>query len=847
MAAIGSAVGLGNLWRFPAQAFQNGGGAFFIPYFIALISAGFPLMIVEYAIGQKYQGGAPQALAAVTRKFRWVGWFALLVGSVIVVYYVVVMAYAWHYCAGSFSVAWARPTSHLEWEAKSFGAIQLARTPAANVKPCLVAEDVEDYERFLEAQSAVLEASRLPVFIGQSLQQRRAEEKGAPPSKRMWFVVIPDDQVEGLPLGLVRAGQFRVCALAPDEGARQRLTDIQLGKAEADRIPVFTRQGLEERRQSENAKPVAERTFFVADDQSVQISAMVIPAERMKLCLVAPDEQALPRLKSLQEGKPADERLPVFTRTEFEERVAEEECKPKGERTHYLTLDANVGKYFSEKVLGGFHAGLWAQQETVRTLHRLAETPGTPEAAAQAMRETADEIEDALQPQRDRIFKLSPNLVIGAAITWLLIFLIIFKGVRNVGRVVMLTVPLPVILILVMIVRGVTLPGAGTGLLYYLRPNWEMLTDPSVWIHAYGQIFFSLSLGFGILIAYASYMPEESDVANSALITCFGNCVTSFLAGLAVFSVLGYLAYLQNAAVKDVVAGGPGLVFVTYPVALAEMPMAKWGVATLSLLFFVCLVTLGIDSAFSLVEGILTGFGDRFRSISRPVLTGILCAIGLCGSLFICTRSGLMWLDIMDNWMSNYGLALVGLLECIAVGYFFHLDELKDYINRHSEVKVHYWFDAFIKFVTPAILIVLLGRQFLGDISAVYGGYDKILRHAVTGAGWGVFLTIFVLSLWLGRNWRALIWTAAGAITCVVAFFYFRLAVPSAEPSDLIAPAVMASVGVVLLFGGLLTGIYIAVKTHHMAGISLEAVHPPEGEAPSPSSEASEGESRGEE
>ncbi len=73
MAAIGSAVGLGNLWRFPAIAFRSGGGAFFIPYFVALITAGIPLMIVEYAIGQKFQGGAPKAMAAITKKFRWVG------------------------------------------------------------------------------------------------------------------------------------------------------------------------------------------------------------------------------------------------------------------------------------------------------------------------------------------------------------------------------------------------------------------------------------------------------------------------------------------------------------------------------------------------------------------------------------------------------------------------------------------------------------------------------------------------------------------------------------------------------------------------------------------------------
>ena len=109
MAAVGSAVGLGNLWRFPMVAFRNGGGAFFIPYFVALITAGIPLMIVEYAIGQRFQGGAPKALAAVTSKFRWVGWFALLVGCTITLYYVVVMAYACHYARQRAMARYARP------------------------------------------------------------------------------------------------------------------------------------------------------------------------------------------------------------------------------------------------------------------------------------------------------------------------------------------------------------------------------------------------------------------------------------------------------------------------------------------------------------------------------------------------------------------------------------------------------------------------------------------------------------------------------------------------------------------------------------------------------------------
>ncbi|MFW6456727.1 MAG: hypothetical protein ACOC0A_00375 [Planctomycetota bacterium] len=676
MAAIGSAVGLGNLWRFPAQAFQNGGGAFFIPYFIALITAGFPLVIVEYALGQRYQGGAPKALAAVTRKFKWVGWMALFVGSVIVVYYVVVMGYAWHYSVGALNMAWTQPTSYVEMSEGTNGK-----------------EATEVYR--------------------------------------------------------VTADQVVVCLNAPTEEAEERIEQAQLEKTETNRLPVFTPEQLEEKR-------------------------------------------------------------------------AEEQNKPRSERTYYVTLGENVNNYFYENVLGGFHPGVWGKQKAVRALEKNASGVG-PEAEAAAAK--AKQLRQEIKPYRDDIFDLNPTLVIGTALTWLLIFLIIFRGVKNVGKVVMWSVPIPVILILIMVVRGMTLPGAATGLVYYLKPEWTMLKDPSVWTHAYGQIFFSLTLGFGVLIAYASYMPEESDVTNSALITSFGNCVTSFIAGLAVFSVIGYMAYVQGTDVESLAEqgiAGPGLVFVTYPIALAKMPMGMLATSMLSLLFFLCLVTLGIDSAFSLVEGIVTGFLDHTKRFSKPVLTALFCVMGFIGSLFICTTGGLMWLDILDNWMSNYGLVLVGLLECVAVGYFFHISDLKEYINEHSEIKVHHWFDVFIKFVTPAVLIILLGQQFLQDIASPYEGYDAIFRQAINLGGWGVFFLIFVLSLLAARSWRILIWTVSVLVVTTLSYLYFYLALPVSDHGSITAAAFMCGIAISLLLGGLVSGIHIARKTHHMAGLSLE-------------------------
>jgi hypothetical protein len=174
--------------------------------------------------------------------------------------------------------------------------------------------------------------------------------------------------------------------------------------------------------------------------------------------------------------------------------------------------------------------------------------------------------------------------------------------------------------------------------------------------------------------------------------------------------------------------------------------------------------------------------------------------------------------------MNNYGLPLVGLLECIAVGYFFHLRELKDYINEHSEIKVHNWFDAFIKFITPAILVYLLAQQFLTDVAQVYGGYDLILDHSVTLAGWGWYAFLICAALFLARDRKALFGVLAAAILFGLILFYFRAtaADPDLALEQMVAAAVMAAIAATILFGGLAVCISIARRTHHMAGLSLE-------------------------
>ncbi len=111
LAAVGSAIGLGNIWRFPYMAYENGGGAFFIPYLFAMITAGIPFMIMEFGMGHKYRGSAPRTFAKLNQKYEWLGWFQVMIAAVIAVYYVAVIGWAISYFSMSFSQSWGQDTN----------------------------------------------------------------------------------------------------------------------------------------------------------------------------------------------------------------------------------------------------------------------------------------------------------------------------------------------------------------------------------------------------------------------------------------------------------------------------------------------------------------------------------------------------------------------------------------------------------------------------------------------------------------------------------------------------------------------------------------------------------------
>lgn len=452
-AAIGSAIGLGNVWRFPYLTYEYGGGAFLIPYIIGLFVLGIPWMMMEFGMGRYFQRSAPGVFEGIGKKWEWLGWWPVWVAFLIVTYYTVVIAWSLRYVISSFTVAWG------------------------------------------------------------------------------------------------------------------------IGKA-----------GIE-----------------------------------------------------------------------------------------------GAAPYFFEQVL------------------RLSDGPGMLGAP------------------------VGPILGL-LAIIWVILFFIMFRGARVIGKVSIWMVILPWVLLAVLVVRGLTLPGAVDGLNYYLAPNLADLGNVEVWFAAFSQIAFSLSLGMAGMFAYGSFIAKKADVSNNAFITSFSDTATAFFAGFAVFSIVGFIMQALNITIDKVAVKSLGLAFVTYPVAVSMMPGAN---AFVGVLFFLCLFFLGVTSAYFLAYGgIISPLMDKF-GLGRVKTTIAVCVVAFLVGILFTTSGGLYWLDIVDRAVSFYGLLITGALACLVVGWGFGAQKLREHVNETSDIKVGAWWDWMVKIIVPAgLLFVAIYGGFRNDIPKPYEGYQ---------------------------------------------------------------------------------------------------------------------------
>uniref|UniRef100_A0A915HXV3 Sodium-dependent serotonin transporter n=1 Tax=Romanomermis culicivorax TaxID=13658 RepID=A0A915HXV3_ROMCU len=262
------------------------------------------------------------------------------------------------------------------------------------------------------------------------------------------------------------------------------------------------------------------------------------------------------------------------------------------------------------------------------------------------------------------------------------VYFALWKGPKSSGKAVWITATMPYIILLILLVHGLMLPGADIGIKYYLTPNWSKLTDTTVWIDAATQIFFSLGPGFGVLLALSSYNDFHNNCYKDAILTSFINCVTCLLSGLVIFSTLGYMSTILGKDISEVAGeGGPGLVFIVYPQAIATMKGSSfWAV-----IFFFMLITLGIDSTFAGLEALVTAFCDEFPHIvGRYREFFVLGLVTYCyfGTLPSTTYGGNYLVDFLDFYGVSFPVLFVVAVETIAVCWFYGVERFSNDVYR---------------------------------------------------------------------------------------------------------------------------------------------------------------------
>jgi solute carrier family 6 GABA transporter-like protein 1 len=334
------------------------------------------------------------------------------------------------------------------------------------------------------------------------------------------------------------------------------------------------------------------------------------------------------------------------------------------------------------------------------------------------------------------------------AFMWVLVWLCMFKGVGTTGRVVYFTMGLPIVMIIIILGRSVSLPDARTGIKYYFAEwNGSKLASGDIWQAACGQIFFSIGVGFGYFTSYASYNSKHANAVQDTLIIALCNSAYEVVGGFAVFGVIGFLGYSPDDPSISLSTFTVG--FLTYPLALAEMPGANvW-----SVFFFLTLAVLGLSSAFALSESLVTlicdcGLGRRF---SRVMITSVVILISFLLSLIYCTKFGFYLLDAVDTWINNLSLIFVVWAECVCATTLY----------RYTDVVGQIGWTGYLVYNVGYVLSMVLGVAIGHAVSPEAGA----------GVGFGIFIVANILALilsklpdsrppgiWGKSNWLAKMW-----------------------------------------------------------------------------------------
>lgn len=303
------------------------------------------------------------------------------------------------------------------------------------------------------------------------------------------------------------------------------------------------------------------------------------------------------------------------------------------------------------------------------------------------------------------VFNFIPFIAVFMLVGWFIIWFISHKNLdEGLGKVCKIFVPLLFVVMLFIVIFSLTLPGASIGLAELFNPDWSHLWHFDIWMAAFGQIFFSLSLGMGAGFTYASYTNDDIDLISSGLKVILANCAFENFAALGVFSILGYMSLQSGTPVSEIVSQGTTLIFVAYPQVFNIL--GTFGLI-LGPLFFFTVYIAGITSMLSSFEVLSISIQNKF-ALTRYKATSILCVVGGIASMVYATSAGGYILGIADIFVNNIVIILSVFVECILFAWVFKAEKLIDFMNgRSKHFKLGKWWLSHVKYIIPILLVVI--------------------------------------------------------------------------------------------------------------------------------------------
>ena len=300
-------------------------------------------------------------------------------------------------------------------------------------------------------------------------------------------------------------------------------------------------------------------------------------------------------------------------------------------------------------------------------------------------------------------FLLIPTAV-GVIIMWIALWFIAHRNVdKGIGRVSKILIPALFVIMGFIIIYALTLPGAGIGVSTLLTPDWSKLTDVNIWLAAFAQIIFSLSMGQAIATTYASYLPENSKLINNVFIVVASNSLFEICTAFGVFSILGYMSLTNGTPMVQLITEGTGLIFIVFPMIFNIMgPIGR----ILAPLLFLAILFAGITSALGFLEPMLSTTSDKL-GWSRKKTATVLSIVGCVISLILTSGISSYLVGIIDTFVNEYGILVLIAIQCIIFAWFYGLDKFLPALNGLSIINVGRTWKLVIKYVLPCFLILM--------------------------------------------------------------------------------------------------------------------------------------------